>query len=72
MAPTFPDDKDDLDSVRVLNALESIDDDCDRAGIALVKMDDCPYARRVMGIDKFPALVYYERDVPNIYTGNFI
>ncbi len=66
----IPDDKDDLDSVNVLNSLESIDDDCDRHGIALVKMDDRAMAER-MGIDAdLPALVYYERRIPNVYRGN--
>ena len=66
----FPpsDDKDDLESVRALNALESVDDDCDRLGIALVKIDDRACAER-NGIADLPALVFYERDVPNFYKG---
>jgi len=49
----FMDEDDDLDSARVLNALESIDDDCDRNGINLVKIADRDYATRYFYIDNF-------------------
>ncbi len=54
----------------MLESLETIDDDCDRHGIVLVKIDDPAYARS-HGIADTPSLVYFESGVPNLYKGNF-
>lgn len=35
-----PDDRDEDDSIAVLEELENIDDDCDKHGIQFVKIDD--------------------------------
>lgn len=57
----------------VLGELEKIDDDCDRHGIQFVKIDD-PKAAVEFGIDDLPSLVYFEKQIPNVYDGknNFI
>ena len=42
-----------------MEALENIDDDCDRNGIILVKLDN-PLEAKEYGIDAIPTLVYFE------------
>lgn len=59
------------DSMTVLEELEKIDDDCDKHGIQFVKIDD-DRASRVYGIDSVPAIVYFEKQVPNIYSGDLL
>lgn len=63
------DDNDDDDSIQVLDELEKIDDDCDKHGIQFVKIDDQAAANE-FGIDSLPAVVYFERGIPNVYDGN--
>lgn len=53
----------------VLAELEKIDDDCDRHGIQFVKIDD-KKAATAFGIDEIPAIVYFEKQIPNVYDGN--
>lgn len=55
----------------MLNALEGIDDDCDRHGILLVKIDDQAFAVK-NGIDQVPALVYFEDGIPHMYQGSLV
>lgn len=62
------DDNDDEDSIQVLDDLETIDDDCDKHGIQFVKIDDDSAAKE-FGIDEVPALVYFEKGIPNVYDG---
>lgn len=62
------DDNDDEDSMQVLGELEKIDDDCDKHGIQFVKIDD-PEAAQEYGIDDLPAIVYFEKQIPNVYDG---
>ncbi|KAL4107625.1 hypothetical protein QTP88_017947 [Uroleucon formosanum] len=62
-------DNDDEDSLRVLNELEKIDDDCDRHGIQFVKIED-PQAASSFGLNSVPAVVYFEKQIPNIYDGD--
>lgn len=59
------------DSMTVLEELEKIDDDCDKHGIQFVKIDD-DRTSRGFGIDSIPAIVYFEKQVPNIYTGDLL
>ena len=63
------DGKEDRRSMSVLAALEDIDDDCDRAGIVLVKVGDPETAGRY-GIDQVPSLVYFEEKIPHLYQGD--
>ncbi|XP_017783301.1 PREDICTED: uncharacterized protein LOC108567391 isoform X2 [Nicrophorus vespilloides] len=62
-------DHGDEDSMAVLEELEKIDDDCDKHGIQFVKIDD-EGASDDYGIDNLPAVVYFERGIPNVYDGD--
>lgn len=55
----------------VLAELEKIDDDCDRHGIQFVKIDD-QRAAGAFGIDHIPAIVYFEKQIPNVYDGKLL
>lgn len=55
----------------VLSGLEQIDDDCDKHGIQFVKIDD-DRTSRGYGIDRVPAIVYFEKQIPNIYSGDLL
>lgn len=65
------DDKDDRTSQKVLAELENIDDDCDKKGIPFVKIDNEEEAKEY-GIDEIPTLVYFENQIPSIYSGSLI
>lgn len=68
---TFPfiaDDNNDRKSQRVLNELENIDDECDKLGIVFVKIDNTEEAKEY-GIEKIPALMYFEKGIPMMYEG---
>ena len=54
--------------MQVLQELENIDDDCDKHGIQFVKIDDDKAAGE-FGIDSIPAIVYFEKQIPNVYDG---
>ncbi|XP_014370432.2 uncharacterized protein LOC106720321 isoform X1 [Papilio machaon] len=62
-------DHGDEESMTVLGELEKIDDDCDRHGIQFVKIDDTKAAIE-FGIDNLPAIVYFEKQIPNVYDGD--
>lgn len=55
----------------VLEELEKIDDDCDEKGIQFVKIDD-ERTSRSYGIESVPAIVFFEKQVPNIYSGDLL
>lgn len=55
----------------VLEELEKIDDDCDKHGIQFVKIDDNRAAAEY-GIDSVPAIVYFEKQIPNVYDGDLL
>ncbi|XP_034119835.1 uncharacterized protein LOC117578436 isoform X9 [Drosophila guanche] len=59
------------DSMTVLEELEQIDDDCDKHGIQFVKIDDAKAAGDY-GIDSIPAIVYFEKEIPNVYDGDLM
>ena len=65
----FSDEKGDPKSEKVIEALETIDDDCDRQGIILVKLDN-PEEAKQYGIDELPSLVYFEDTIPHLYESN--
>lgn len=54
--------------MQVLEELEKIDDDCDKHGIQFVKIDDTDVAKEY-GIDDIPSIVYFEKQIPNLYDG---
>lgn len=66
---SFTDDNNDRKSQKVLGELENIDDECDQLGIAFVKIDNDDEAKEY-GIDKVPALLYFEKGIPTYYEGN--
>lgn len=55
--------------MNVLEELEKIDDECDKHGIQFVKIDD-DRAAKEYGIDDIPAIVYFEKQVPTVYSGD--
>ncbi|KAJ8675217.1 hypothetical protein QAD02_011003, partial [Eretmocerus hayati] len=62
-------DHGDEDSMQVLTELEKIDDDCDKNGIQFVKISEKKAAKE-FGIDSIPAIVYFEKQIPNVYDGD--
>lgn len=66
----FSDDKNDEKSQTTLLELEAIDDDTSKNGIPFVKIADLDVAA-TYGIGELPALVYFEKKVPNFYQGYF-
>ncbi|TRY76604.1 hypothetical protein TCAL_03494 [Tigriopus californicus] len=58
-----PNDHNGMESAQILAALENIDDDCDKYGIPLVKIDDPEYAK-ANGIDKIPSPYTLKMDCP--------
>ena len=50
--------------------MENIDDDCDKHGIVFVKTKDFSVAESY-GVQTYPALVYFEGGVPNVFEGIF-
>ncbi|XP_068911269.1 uncharacterized protein hlk isoform X6 [Tenebrio molitor] len=61
-------DHGDEESMSALEELEHIDDDCDKYGIQFVKIDDIAAAEEY-GLDTLPAVVYFEKGIPNVYDG---
>ncbi|XP_038121964.1 uncharacterized protein LOC6054588 isoform X1 [Culex quinquefasciatus] len=59
-------DEGDDQSETVLQELENIDDDCAKHGIQFVKIDDAKVSKEY-GIDDIPAIVYFEKEIPNVY-----
>lgn len=55
----------------ILEELENIDDDCDRHGIVFVKTKDFSIAE-TYGVLEYPALVYFESSVPNVFEGKWL
>ena len=53
-----------------LKHLEDIDDDADAVGVRMVMTDDKEFVK-MYGIEEFPTVVYFEKDNPHIYNGNF-
>ncbi|XP_063702540.1 uncharacterized protein LOC134832452 isoform X2 [Culicoides brevitarsis] len=64
-------DKEDKQDIRILNELENIDDELEKEGIVIVRMDDEDEAKEY-GLDALPALVYFENHIPTIYEGDLM
>lgn len=62
------DDNNDKYSIKVLEELENIDDECDHLGVTFVKIDN-PEEALEYGITKVPKLIYFEKGIPTIYEG---
>lgn len=65
----FTDKKGDAVSAKVIKAMENIDDECDEQGIIFVKIGDEKKARSY-GLTELPGMVYFEDNIPNIFTGD--
>ena len=83
MSNCFSVKKGDVNSAKVLKALENIDDECDENGILFIKVElvafKCFYPpsqigeeskAASLGIVDLPALVYFESNVPHLYKGD--
>lgn len=57
--------------MRILNELENIDDELEKEGIVIVRMDNDAEAKEY-GIDHLPTLVYFEDKIPAIYEGDLL
>ena len=66
-----PDGPDCKICVRILEELETIDDDTDKHNIQFVKSTDAKLASEY-GIFDFPALVFFDTGVPIMYGGKSI
>ncbi|CAO1302062.1 unnamed protein product [Diamesa hyperborea] len=64
-------DKDDKQDIRVLNEMENIDDDLEREGIVMIRIDNADEAKEY-GLDHLPAMVYFENKIPAIYEGDLM
>lgn len=71
LCATHTDDKDDKQDIRVLNEMENIDDDLEREGIIIVRLDNADEAKEY-GLDHLPAMVYFENKIPAIYEGDLM
>jgi len=56
-------------SNKVLEILETIDDDCDNVGISFVAVKDRSIAASYT-IDDFPSLAYFEQEIPSLFDGD--
>lgn len=65
------DDKDDKQDIRVLNELENIDDELEKEGIVIVRIDNAAEAKEY-GLDHLPALIYFEEKIPALYEGDLM
>lgn len=51
----------------MLKELENIDDECDKLGLAFIKIDDDHLAKEFGIDDELPVLVYFEKQIPSVY-----
>lgn len=65
------DDKDDKQDIRVLNELENIDDELEKEGIVIVRIDNADEAKEY-GLDHLPTLIYFEEGIPSMYEGDLM
>ena len=63
------DDRHDDNSRRLIELLETIDDDLDEKDVALVKIGDGVSAKEYGIDDEIPAIVYFENGIPSLYKG---
>lgn len=55
----------------MLNELENIDDELEKDGIVIVRIDNDAEAKE-FGIDHLPTLIYFEDKIPSIYEGDLM
>lgn len=54
-----------------MNELENIDDELEKEGIVMVRIDN-PAEAKEYGLDHLPALIYFENKVPALYEGDLM
>ncbi|XP_015014657.2 uncharacterized protein LOC6542960 isoform X4 [Drosophila erecta] len=64
-------DKDDKQDMRILNELENIDDELEKEGIVIVRIDNAAEAKEY-GLDHLPALIYFENKISALYEGDLM
>lgn len=57
--------------MRILNELENIDDELDKEGIVIIRIDNAEEAKEY-GLDHLPSLIYFENKIPSIYEGDLM
>jgi len=55
-------------SMKVLDVMETIDDDCDRKDVVFVAVKDKTLAAKY-NVDEFPTLMFFENQIPSVYDG---
>lgn len=55
----------------MLNELENIDDELEKEGIVIVRIDNDAEAKEY-GIDHLPTLIYFEDKIPSVYEGDLM
>lgn len=55
----------------MLNELENIDDELEKEGIVIVRIDNADEAKEY-GLDHLPALIYFEDKIPALYEGDLM
>lgn len=54
-----------------MNELENIDDELEKEGIVIVRIDNAAEAKEY-GLDHLPALIYFENKIPALYEGDLM
>ena len=60
----------DMEDDPSVEALQPIADDCQQAGVAIVKIRDEEEAKRYGLQERLPALVFFHNRVPSLLTGS--
>jgi len=55
-------------SSKVLDVMETIDDDCDNMDIVFVRVKDKALSAQY-NVDEFPTLMFFENQIPSVYDG---
>jgi len=55
-------------SLKILDVMETIDDDCDRMDVVFVAVKDKALAAKY-NVDEFPTLMFFENQIPSVYDG---
>merc|ERR1719427_918404 len=55
-------------SMKVLDVMETIDDDCDRKDVVFVSVKDKTLAAKY-NVDEFPTLMFFENQIPSVFDG---
>lgn len=56
-------------STRVIDVMETIDDDCDSKDVVFVKVKDKAISAKY-NVDEFPTVVFFENQIPSVFDGD--